>query len=66
MPDPEDPTTWQLQLARSADDGSGEWKPDEDLVRAAVAQVPGIAGFGNALDIPGADLPKVKSILRSA
>lgn len=65
VPDPEDPATWQLQFSRTADD-NGVWTPDEDLVRAAVAQVPGIAGFGNALDIPAADLPGVKSILRSA
>ena len=66
VPDPEDPLTWQLQIARSADNGSGEWSPDEDLVRAAVAQVPGIAGYDQALDIPAAALPGVRSILRSA
>lgn len=66
VPDPEDPTTWQLQISRSVDTGNGEWLPDEDLVRAAVAQLPGLAGYGDALDIPAGDLPGVKSILRSA
>lgn len=64
VPDPEDPTTWRLQIIRS-EDGVG-WTPDEDLVRAAVAQLPGNAGYDNELDIPAADLPKVLSTLASA
>jgi hypothetical protein len=62
---PEDPTTWRLQISRSADDGT-EWKPDPDLVRAAVAQLPGIAGYGQGLPIPAADLPAVRATLRAA
>jgi hypothetical protein len=65
VPDPEDPTTWQMQISRNAGIGS-EWSPDEDLVRAAVAQLPGVATYGKALDIPAADLPAVKANLRSA
>jgi hypothetical protein len=65
VPDPEDATTWQLQIARSADAGDA-WTPDEDLVRAAVAKLPGVATFGTALDIPAADLPAVKATLRAA
>jgi hypothetical protein len=64
-PDVEDASTWRLQISRSADVGA-EWKPDEDLVRAAVAQLPGIAGYENAIDIPASDLPSVKATLRSA
>jgi hypothetical protein len=64
--DPSEPSTWRLQISRSADSGNGEWVPDEDLVRAAVAQLPGIAGYDSALEIPASDLPGVKSILRSA
>jgi hypothetical protein len=65
-PDLEAPETWQLQIARSDDSGDGMWTPDEDLVRRAVAMVPGIGGFGTTLDIPEGDLPAVKSTLRSA
>jgi hypothetical protein len=65
VPDAEDPTSWQMQISRSADSGS-DWAPDEDLVRAAVAQLPGIAGYDKALDIAAADLPGVKATLRSA
>jgi hypothetical protein len=65
IPDSEDASTWQLQISRSGDIGSG-WAPDEDLVRAAVAKLPGVAAYDQALDIPAADLPGVKSILRSA
>jgi hypothetical protein len=65
-PDVEDPLTWKLQIARSADNGNGVWTPDEDLVRAAVAQLPGIAGYEQAIDIPAAALPGVKAVLRSA
>jgi hypothetical protein len=65
-PDPEDPTTWRMQLSRSADNGNGVWAPEEDLVRAAVAQLPGIAQYGDALDIPAADLPAVRATLRAA
>ena len=65
VPDPEDPTTWKLQISRSASTGT-DWAPDEDLVRAAVGQLPGIAAFGKALDISAADLPAVKATLRAA
>jgi len=65
VPDENDPLTWQLQIARS-DEPSGAWQPDEDLVRAACGQVPGIATYGKALDIPTADLPAVKATLRAA
>lgn len=65
VPDREDPTTWQLQISRSAGVGT-EWAPSEDLVRAAVAKLPGVATYGNALDIPAADLPAVKATLRAA
>jgi hypothetical protein len=65
VPDPADPTTWKMQISRSADTGT-QWSPDEDLVRAAVAQLPGVATFGKALDIPDADLPAVRAALRSA
>lgn len=64
-PDVEDPSTWRLQISRSADTGD-TWRPDEDLVRAAVAKLPGIAGYDSAIDIPAADLPGVKAKLRSA
>jgi hypothetical protein len=65
VPDPEDPTTWRLQIARREDSGA-DWSPDEDLVRAAVAQLPGSAGYDKELDIPDTDLPKVLSTLYSA
>jgi hypothetical protein len=64
VPDESDPTTWKMQIARS-DDGD-VWSPDEDLVRAAVVQLPELAGYDKALDIPAADLPAVKATLRSA
>jgi hypothetical protein len=64
-PDVEDASTWRLQISRSAETGTS-WNPSEDLVRAAVAQLPGIAGYENAIDIPAADLPAVKAVLRSA
>jgi hypothetical protein len=63
--DPEDPTTWRLQIARSEDTGA-DWSPDEDLVRAAVAQLPGNAGYGKELAIPAADLPAVVATLAAA
>jgi hypothetical protein len=63
VPDPEDPTTWKMQIARST---GTDWSPDEDLVRAAVAVLPGIAPFDKALDIPTSDLPAVKAALRAA
>lgn len=66
VPDPESPETWQLQIARDDDSGDGAWQPDEDLVRRAVAMVPGIAGFDQALDIPAGDLPTLKATLRAA
>jgi len=65
IPDPEDSTTWQLQIARS-DEPDSAWQPDEDLVRSAVSQLPGIAGYDKAIDIPASALPGVKSVLRSA
>ena len=61
----DDPTTWKMQISRTAATGT-DWSPDEDLVRAAVAQLPGVATYGNAVDIPAADLPAVKATLRSA
>jgi hypothetical protein len=63
--DAEDPTTWQLQIARSDDSGKG-WSPDEDLVRAAASSLPGIAAFGKEVGIPDMALPAVRSVLRSA
>ena len=65
VPDPADPTTWQLQICRADDSGNG-WTPDQELVKAAVAQLPGIAGYGVGIDIPLLALPAVKSVLRSA
>lgn len=62
--DPEDPTTWKLQLQRSED--GDRWSPDEDLVRAAVAQLQNVGSYGSSLDIPAGDLPAVKAKLRSA
>ncbi len=63
--DPEDPDTWKMQIARTDDAGS-DWAPEEDLVRAAVAQLPGNAGYNQGADIPAGELPKVKSILYAA
>jgi hypothetical protein len=62
-PDLSDSSTWKMQICRSAD---GDWSPSEDLVRAAVAQLPGVAAPDKALDIPETDLPQVKAVLRSA
>ena len=65
VPDPEDPTTWKMQISRSAATGT-DWTPDEDLVRAAVAQLPGVATYGKALDIPDSEIGAVKAALRAA
>ncbi len=61
--DPEDPTTWRLQIAKDADQPGAF---DKELVKYAVNQLPGIAGYDKALDIPAADLATVKATLRSA
>ena len=65
VPDPADPTTWKMQISRSANTGT-EWSPDEDLVRAAAAQLPGVATYGKALDIPDSEIGDVKARLRAA
>jgi hypothetical protein len=60
VPDPNKSSTWKLRL--TATPGGG---PDPGIVGAAAAALGG--GFrGQQVDIPAADLPKVKSKVRAA
>jgi hypothetical protein len=65
VPDENDPTTWQLQIARS-DDPAEDLVFDSGLVQAAVQLVPGLGAFGRTLAIPDSALPQVKATLRTA
>lgn len=61
VPDPESPSTWKLRLTSTP---GGD--PDPGIVGAAVAAL-GPGGFrGNRVQIPAADLPKVKAKVRAA
>jgi hypothetical protein len=64
VPDENDPSTWRLQICRTDYPGM-TWEPDQELVQAAVKVIPEPGAFGR-MDIPDADLPAVKSTLRSA
>jgi hypothetical protein len=65
-PDPEDPTTWRLQIAKDDPRSDNGTTFDSELVKYAVNHLPGIAMYGQAVDIPEKDLAAVKATLRSA
>jgi len=60
VPDPEAPSTWRLRMTASP--GAD---PDGGIVGAALAAL-GKGFRGNKVEIPAADLPKVKAKIRAA